>query len=740
MRAFIGRPRAAAIVVAAAGWAVLVGVTAAPAAYAAGPQGVILHRDDPNAIAGQYIVMLKERARLSSVGADALAVRLGERYRAHVTRTYRSGVGGFAAALDPADAARLAADDAVAYVEQDRMMSVAGSESTPSWGLDRVDQYSLPLNGSYSYPNGAGRNVRIYIIDTGINVAHQAFGGRAVNGYDFVDNDSVAQDCNGHGTHVAGIAGGRSYGVAKAATLVAVRVGDCGITTPVSRLLSGVDWVTANAVRPAVANVSLGGVASRAVDDAVNASINSGVSYAVAAGNSNADACDYSPARLPAAITVGASNAGDLKFGRSNYGTCLDLFAPGDSILSAWHTSNTATAVNSGTSMSSPFVAGAAAVHLSARPWASPAEIATMIVNDTSPYPSFNIGPGSPRRMLWVRGSIYYDRITSAGAGPWQPSFRNAPDGIHMMAAAVGPTGPCYFAITRAGKLWVSGQSASGSWFDWQPDFLQFPPNLRWVTAARGPVGELELFVIDAAGVIYHAYADASGWHGWWPNFDWSPGGMTSLTTGVGPSGELELFATGSGGVLYHNYFDGAWHGWTPHFDGAPAGIVSVSTGSAPWGTLEVFAVDQAGAMYHNFHSTGGWHGWARHFDGLTQPVNRIAAALGGVGALEVFAIGTDGQLYHNFLNSGGWHGWDSGFNGAPAGVRSVTMGAVPGGNLEVFAVAESTGNVYRNYLNSGGWHGWERNFGGVPDRMAQVAVLPSAISALELFAIPAVN
>jgi subtilisin family serine protease len=244
--------------------------------------------------------------------------------------------------------------------------------------------------------------VTAYIIDTGIRFAHTDFGGRATSGYDAVDGGS-ADDCNGHGTHVAGTVGGTRYGVAKAVRLVGVRVLNCSGSGTNAGVIAGVNWVTQNARKPAVANMSLGGGASTALDNAVAASISSGVTYALAAGNSNANACSASPARVASAITVGATTSTDARASYSNYGTCLDIFAPGSSITSAWSTSNTTTRSISGTSMASPHVAGAAALVLSANPSATPAQVRDSLVASSTPGVVTSAGTGSPNRLLFVQ-------------------------------------------------------------------------------------------------------------------------------------------------------------------------------------------------------------------------------------------------------------------------------------------------------------------------------------------------
>ncbi|HVS30546.1 MAG TPA: S8 family serine peptidase [Thermoanaerobaculia bacterium] len=330
-------------------------------------------------IPGQYIVVLND-------GAED-GPGLARRYAAVIDRTYSSALKGFSARMTEGMARALARDPNVALVEEDGEISLFTTQSNATWGLDRIDQRALPLSGTYTY-NNTGSGVRAYIIDTGIHFSHTDFGGRAVSGFDAVDGGS-ADDCNGHGTHVAGTVGGTTWGVAKSATLVAVRVLSCSGSGTTSGVIAGVDWVTANHVKPAVANMSLGGGASTSLDTAVKNSIAAGVSYAVAAGNGNQggraqDACKYSPARVPEAMTIGATDKTDKKASWSNYGNCVDWFAPGVGITSAWYTSNTATSTISGTSMAAPHVAGVAALYLQSNPGASAQQVRDALYANTT--------------------------------------------------------------------------------------------------------------------------------------------------------------------------------------------------------------------------------------------------------------------------------------------------------------------------------------------------------------------
>ena len=272
------------------------------------------------------------------------------------------------------------------------------SQTPATWGLDRIDQRDLPLNNTYTY-NQTGAGVNAYIIDTGIRATHQQFTGRVGNGVDEVGGGT--NDCNGHGTHVSGTVGGTTYGVAKQVTLHPVRVLDCNGSGTTSGVIAGVDWVTANHVGPSVANMSLGGGASSALDSAVTNSINSGVSYAIAAGNSNADACTTSPARVAAANTVGPTTDTDARASFSNFGTCLDIFAPGNNITSSWNTSDAATNTISGTSMATPHVAGAIALYLQTNPGASPATVTQALISNSTLNHVTGAGTGSPNRLLY---------------------------------------------------------------------------------------------------------------------------------------------------------------------------------------------------------------------------------------------------------------------------------------------------------------------------------------------------
>jgi serine protease len=353
-----------------------------------------------------YIVVLDDAAvgaeGISGLAIPQVADELARWHGGRVTHVYKRALRGFAVMMGKAQARALARDPRVKYVEQDSVLWAVDTQTQldPPWGLDRIDQQDRPVDANYIY-NFTGAGVTAYIIDTGIRKTHVDFDDRASHGYTAIGDGRGGDDCNGHGTHVAGTVGGSTWGVAKKVRLVAVRVLDCQGSGATSGVIAGVNWVTANFVAPAVANMSLGGGTSSALDSAVRNSIAAGVTYAVAAGNSNANACNSSPSRVLEALTVGASTSSDSRSSFSNRGTCLDLFAPGSSITSAWNTSDTATNTISGTSMASPHVAGVAALYLEQKPGASPSDVAGALVGNATTGRLTGIGTGSPNRLLY---------------------------------------------------------------------------------------------------------------------------------------------------------------------------------------------------------------------------------------------------------------------------------------------------------------------------------------------------
>jgi subtilisin family serine protease len=431
-------------------YAVLAAVTLAVAACqdstSPAPTAVVPDRVNAarTALQNDYIVTFRD----DEADPEGQANGMVKAHGGSLKHVYRYALKGFAVANLPDGAvAALQRIPRVTRVERDGIVTIDDTEDpTPSWGLDRIDQHNLPLNNSYTYPND-GSGVTAYIIDTGIRFDHQEFGGRATTGYDAVTSGGTAADCNGHGTHVSGTVGGATYGVAKGVNLVAVRVLGCNGSGTTSGVIAGIDWVTAHHTANAVANMSLGGGASATLDDAVTRSINSGVTYAVAAGNDNANACNTSPARTPAALTVGATTITDARASFSNFGSCVDINAPGVNITSAWNTSSSATNTISGTSMATPHVTGAAAVFLSAKNGATPGAVASALINGSTTNVLTGLS-GSPNRLLFV--------VTADPGGP--PAPVDASFTLRCSRFA------CTFTATTTGAppyAWTFGDGAS---------------------------------------------------------------------------------------------------------------------------------------------------------------------------------------------------------------------------------------------------------------------------------------
>ncbi|MDQ1654623.1 MAG: hypothetical protein QOI35_3823 [Cryptosporangiaceae bacterium] len=368
----------------------------------AAAEGDIRGEGTPGAMSDSYVVVLKDGpSTLDARAVDSTADDMARKFSGKVRHRYRSAMRGFSVSMTRTQARRLAADQRVAYVQQNRTFRINQTEvNPPSPGIDRIDQRDLPLDNAYNF-TGTGKGVNAYIIDTGIRTTHTDFGGRATSGVDTVDNDDNADDCNGHGTHVAGTVGGTTFGVAKEVNLVAVRVLDCNGAGSDATVIAGIDWVTQNAVKPAVANVSLGGPIDPALDRAIQSSIASGVTYSIAAGNETQNACNTSPARTPEAITVGAIDASDTRAGFSNFGQCVDIFAPGTNITSASIAGPDARATLSGTSMAAPHVTGAAALLLGSEPTATPAQVRDQLVANATTGKIQDLA-GSPDALLFT--------------------------------------------------------------------------------------------------------------------------------------------------------------------------------------------------------------------------------------------------------------------------------------------------------------------------------------------------
>lgn len=388
-----------------------------------------------------------------------------------VLRRYEHVLSGVALDLPEAALPGLLRNPNVVRVERDAVVSTTDTQpSPPSWGLDRVDQRALPLSGSYTYTeNGSG--VTVYVIDTGVRATHSELSGRVSAGYTSISDGRGTDDCNGHGTHVAGTVAGAEVGIAKAAAIVPVRVLDCTGSGTWSGVLAGLDWVASHhaAGVPAVANMSLGGGASSTIDAAVANLVNDGIVVAVAAGNANVDACTTSPARAASALTVGATTSTDARASYSNFGTCLDLFAPGSSIVSSWYTSDTSRSTLSGTSMAAPHVAGVAARILSSTPSATPDQVSAQLLSNTTTGAITSPGVGSPNRLLYADSQVVAPTPATAPTAPTSVSavagkrsakitwVRGADGGSALTAQIVG----VYMKGTKVASVSVSATASS---------------------------------------------------------------------------------------------------------------------------------------------------------------------------------------------------------------------------------------------------------------------------------------
>jgi hypothetical protein len=596
--------------------------------------------------------------------------------------------------MGEAHARRLAADPRVAYVEQDQTIRIADTqENPPSPGLDRIDQRTVTLDTTYTYDLNLATTVTVYVVDTGIRITHTDFGGRAGYGWDFVDGDAVADDCNGHGTHMAGTIGGAAYGVAKAARLKAVRAFDCSGAATETSLQDAIEWITINAVKPAVANLSLafecvdgaGNPAAcpvgtgTAIKTAMTTSIASGITYVISAGNQNIDACGNPFTGVAAAIVAGGSNTGDSKLNISNFGSCVDIWAPGQNITSDFNTNDTATATGDGSSMAAAHVSGAVALMLTRPGFATktPAQLTTQLLAEATTGVLSGMGAGSPDKLL-------YTSPPPVANGSPVALARNADGRLTL------------FGVNSSGTLFVRSQTApnSAAWTTWLPSV---DPNWYSVCADSDNASRMKLIGLRRNYEPWHrtqVIVNANAWSVW-QKFD---GLLNSCATAT-ENGKLYVFGTNAQGMLWNRSealpSTGIFTSWSI-MPGVPA-LRALAAERNSMGAIQLFGIGRGGEIWHCWTISanclpGGWS----QMDGLARS---IATTRNATGTLSIFAVNAQGQLFRRdavpFVDNV-WLNWEQ--MNVPANVgflRSVAAETNADGRMEI-VVVNLGGQIWR--------------------------------------------
>jgi subtilisin family serine protease len=662
------------------------------------PSGDILGTRSGAAIPGRYIVVLKDAGSFRAGEVSARARTLADRYQGSLDSVYERTITGFSVGMTEAGARRLAADPRVDYVEQDQRMRLAETQDNPpSTGLDRIDQRTLPLDTTYSFDAGPSP-VTVYVIDTGIRITHTDFGGRASWGWDFVGNTGVAHDCHGHGTHVAGTIGGTRFGVAKNVRLVAVRAFDCSGTSATSSVLDSVEWVTAHAVKPAVANLSIGtdcvdGAGNpvpcpldenKLIKTAITNSIATGISHVVAAGNQNFSACTDPFSAVPTTISVGAVTTTDAKHPASSWGACIDIWAPGQNIVSADIASDTASRSRSGTSMATPHVAGALALMLTRPGWANrtPADLSAQLSAEATNGVITGLDPNSPNRLLYVPAPPIAGGSSIALA-------RNADGRLNL------------FGVNRSGTLFVRSQTQVNSDV-WSPWATSVNPNWYSVCADTDSRPHIRLVGLQRNQEVWHRSQIAVNANSWsvWQRLD----GLLNSCAVAFDGTKLAVFGTNGQGQAWARSEvapgQGTFTSWAP-FGGVQA-LRTVAAERNANGLVELFGLTRTGQI---------WHCWATATDcaapgswvQLDGQLSTIAVARNGNGALTVFGVNAAGQLFRRDAGPGtnNWFSWSQ--MDVPTSVgtlRSVAAETNANGRITLVAV-NLAGQVWRRTQTS---------------------------------------
>jgi Tol biopolymer transport system component len=630
----------------------------------------LIHRHE-GSIPGHYIVVLKDDVARHAVAETA--AQMASAHRGFVTFTYEYALRGFAMEMNDAEALALSRHPLVAYIEEDsEVIGASTTQASAPWGLDRIDQRNLPLNNSYNYAN-AGAGVNVYVIDGGIRLTHQEFGGRAAFAYDNVGDGRNGNDCNGHGTHVAGIIGGNTYGVAKGAKLWSVRVLNCSNQGAATQVIAGIDWVTGHNVKPAVANLSFASIINGNItmDTAVRNSIASGVTYVVAAGNGGFDAGTRSPARVAEAITVAASDASDTRASFSNIGSVVDVFAPGVDIVSAGVTDDTITTLRSGTSSAAPFVAGVAARYLSANPQASPAAVSQSITSNATPNKLADAGAGSPNLLLYrPQGKIAFS------------SYRDGNAEVYTM----NPDGS---ALTR---LTVNDYS-DDLWPEYSPDGTKIA-----FTTGRGDDLYYQIYVMNADGTNVTRVTNSRT--GDCAESAWSPDGKQIAFRTNRDGGDWEIYVINVDGTNERRLTNSpGWDldpGWSP--DGSK--IAFETTRDDPY-NLEIYTMNADGTnqvnITNNLHTVGAHNDY---YPTWSADGSKIAFVFDGDGTDEIFVMNADGSGRVNLSNlptsyeySPSWSADDS---------KIAFQSDKDDGRGEIYVMDANGGNITRLTVNTG--------------------------------------
>ncbi|GKV74631.1 S8 family serine peptidase [Pseudarthrobacter sp. NCCP-2145] len=609
---------------------------------AAAPSTAALERPSP-VDAERYLVSFQKGA---NVAEEAKALRS---QGVAVGRTFSAALQGAVVTASKGQAAALARSPRISAIEPDAFVSVSETQQSAPWGLDRIDQSALPFSGTFTPPS-SGASVNVYVIDTGVLATHQEFGGRVAAGWSFVADGLGSGDCSGHGTHVAGIIAGKTFGVAKAATITPVRALSCDGSGFYSNIIAGLDWIASHHAEgiPAVANLSLGGPVSSVLDAAVRGVINDGVTAIVASGNSAIEACNASPARVPEAVTVAASDSSDRQATFSNHGSCVDLYAPGVNIPSAGHTSTTAVSTLSGTSMATPHVAGAAALALAQKPGQSPGGISAGLISNATPGVITNASAGTPNRLLNL-GPV------AQLVAPAAPARDFTGDGK-----------PDLVARDSSGVLWTYPGTGTGL-FGWRIRVGE-----GWnVMTAIGAAGDLtgdgkpDLVARDSSGTLWTYPGLGNGLFGWRINV--GPG--WNVMTAISAAGDLtgdgkpDLVARDSNGTLwtYPGLGNGLF-GWRINVGPGWNVMTAISaagdlTGD---GKPDLSARDSNGMMWTYPGLGNGLFGWRINVGPGWNVMTAISAAgdLTGDGKPDLVARDTDGVLWTYPGTGTGHFGW----------------------------------------------------------------------------------